>query len=233
MCSADAYEYPLQYTPVGAYEALTVVGLHLGPKTVSGNCSYTAIRSGSGRDPRQTYIPMPQTCTWSLFGVLQSTLAGAPLPQDPLTTSGTQVIFARKSAHLYAGTDSALPEGGFVWLYGPHYAWAGSGAHLVLPFAPYSLVATLTTDGDAPLNVTSVKVSHLLAGVKLKVAASTCKGLIAVGAGCSVTIAYDDSQITSPSGLAYDTVTIHLNAGAYSSDFTQGYTLEVPLPSDN
>ena len=51
---ARAYEYKLQYTPVGDYENLVVAGYQIVGRTIVGNCSYTAITSGSGRDPSET-----------------------------------------------------------------------------------------------------------------------------------------------------------------------------------
>ena len=116
--TARAYEYPLTFAPVGDYKNLVVAGYTISGKTVVGNCSYTAVRSGSGRDPRSFDIPVPQTCTWDRYGALLGTVAGAPFIPNPIKTSGTETIYARKSAHFFTGTDSALTDGGFVFKIG-------------------------------------------------------------------------------------------------------------------
>jgi hypothetical protein len=53
---------------------------------------------------------------------------------------------------------------------------------------------------------------------------------VAPGATCDVTVSYGFSTLRAPSGLAYDTLTLHLasNAGQVN-DFVQSYTLEVPV----
>ena len=105
---ALAHEYALPFIPLGNFENLVVAGYSIVGKKVVGNCSYVQITSGSGRDPRQTYTQIPQTCTWSLYGTLLSIASGAPAVPAPIATQGTETIYARVSKGLYAGFDSSL-----------------------------------------------------------------------------------------------------------------------------
>lgn len=237
---ARAYEYALQYTPPGNFKELVVAGYAIVGKSIVGNCSYTAIVSGSGRDPPTHYVPMPQTCTWDKFGNLLGVASGAPSVPNPVLTRGTQTIYARASAYFYAGSDSALPEGGFVFTFGSHFTWVTPNTYLVLPQQPYSFTVVLGSDGDVPLRVSRVKASTALAATvdnpatKIVVNSSSCSGLIPVGSTCSLSLTYSDAGLTSPSGLAYDTITLHplTNAGA-PTDFVQHITDMVSVPTDN
>jgi len=105
---------------------------------------------------------------------------------------------------------------------------------MVLPQQPYTFTATLSSNGDIPLTVKSVKATTSLTLTTVTIDSMTCTGSIPVGGTCDVTVTYNDSQLTSPSGLAYDGVTIHLvtNAGV-TDDFVQRYTDEVAIPVDN
>ncbi len=111
---------------------------------------------------------------------------------------------------------------------------------MVLPQQPYSFTATLSSDGDTPLRVTRVTAHTAIAkgpdnpATKVKIDNTTCTGLIPAGGTCSVALTYTDAGLTSPSGLAYDTLTIHLttNAGVVS-DFVQHFTLEVKVTPNN
>ncbi len=232
--NARAFEYPLQFSPVGAYKDLVVAGYQVVGKTIVGNCSYTEIRSGSGRDPRTVYIPLPQTCTWDWYGDLLSTVSGAPTVPNPVKTIGTETIYAWTSAHLFTGSDSSLSDGGFVFAYGSHYEWLTSNAYLVLPQQPYTFTTTLFSNGDHALQIKAVHAGTRLALTKATVDSTTCTGAIPVGSTCDVTVTYDDSRLTSPSGLAYDTLTIKVYTDAAAMDaFVQSYTDEVAIPSDN
>ena len=230
--TAQAYEYPLQYILYGNYENLVVAGYQIVGTTVVGNCSYTRITSGSGRDPHSTDTPIPQTCSWDLYGNLISTVAGAPTVPTPIATSGTETIYARPTAKLYTGTDSALHNGGFVFKYGSHYQWVTPAVYEVLSRqAPYSFTATISSNGDTALIVSTVKASALLGKVTLDT--TTCIGTVAVGATCDVSVTYDDTKFSSVTGLAYDTLTIHLKTTAgQSHDFVQSYTDVVRIPPD-
>lgn len=232
--AAQAFEYPLSFTPVGNYKDLVVAGYKFVKKTIVGNCSYTAIRSGSGRDPRTSYIPTPATCTWDLYGALISSVAGAPAIPTPVATSGTETIYAKKGKKLYTGTDSALSQGGFVFNYGSHYVWLTSNAYMVLPQQPYTFTATLSSNGDIPLTVKSVKATTSLTATTVTIDSTTCNGAIPAGGTCDVTVTYNDAGLTSPTGLAYDGVTIHVVSDAgVTDDFVQRYTDEVALPVDD
>jgi len=231
---AHAYEYPLQFTPIGNYEALVVAGYQFVGSTIVGNCSYTRITSGSGRDPRPGYTPVEQTCTWDLYGALLGTVAGAPAIPPPIATKGTQTIYARRSAHLYTGSDSDLTYGGFVFHWGAHYDWQTPNTYMVLPQQPYSFTATLISNGDIPLDVTAVTATTMLTKARVVIDSTTCNGLIAVGSTCAVTVTYDDHKLSSPTGLAYDALTIHLTSNAgVTDDFVQRYTDEVRVPVDD
>ncbi len=232
--AAQAIEYPLTFSPPGAYESLVVAGYVISGKTIIGNCSYTQISSGSGRDPKTTYTPIPQTCTWDLYGTLLSAAGGAPTVPSPVATSGTETIYARKSKHLYTGSDTGLHNGGFVFNWGPHYDWLTSNAYMVLPQQPYSFTATLISNGDSALGIKAVRATTALALSTVAINSTTCTGAIPVGGTCDVTVTYDDSKLTSPSGLAYDTLTIEIisNAGV-TDNFAQRYTDEVAIPVDD
>lgn len=229
--AALAFEYPLQYTPPGDYQDLAVVGLQFAGDSVVGNCSYTQITAGSGRDPKPVYTPMPQTCTWDLVGALLTVGSGAPLPQDPIATNGTQTIFAMASPELYAGTDSALAQGGFVFNYGSHYDWLTSNAYKVLKQGRYTFTATLASNGDTPLTINSVKASTAVKQTKASIGSTTCIGVIPAGGTCDMTVTYADGRLSSTTGLAYDTLTLHVTSdAAQTKDFVQSYTIQVHPP---
>jgi hypothetical protein len=228
----QAVEYPLRFAPVGNYKDLVVAGYQVSGDTVTGNCSYTRITSGSGRGGRTIYTPVPATCTWNLVGTLLGSVAGAPAVPPPLEVIGTETIYAIQSSNVYAGYDSALP-GGFVFDFGSHYAWLTSNAHLVLPQQPYTFTATIRSDGDMPLTVTAVKATKTQAKASIVVDGTTCLGQVPVGGTCDVTVTYDDARLSSTTGLAYDTLTIHLATDAgLTTDFVQGATLQVRVPKD-
>lgn len=230
---ASAIEYPLVYAPPGNFKDLVVAGYSFAGKTVVGNCSYVQITSGSGRDPHTTYTSVPQTCTWNLYGALLSTVSGAPSLPTPVGTNGSQTIYARRSANLFTGYDSTLNGGGFVFNYGPHYDWTSSNAYMVLPQQPYTFTATLLSDGDDPLTVTKVTAKTLLRGAGVTIDSTTCVGTIAVNSTCDVTVTYDDSKLSSATGLAYDSLTISLVSDAgMKNAFVQRYTDEVRIPPD-
>jgi hypothetical protein len=229
---SHAYEYQLQFTPVGNYENLVVAGYQIVNRTVIGNCSYIRITAGSGRDPRPGYVPYPQTCTWDLYGNLLSIASGAPAVPAPIATVGTETIYARVSAGLYTGSDSAL-RGGFVFTRGAHYNWQTPATYTVLPNnQPYTLTTALLSNGDIPLNVIAVH-AGATAGI-VKVDSTTCIGIIAVGTTCDITVTLDPSKLTSTTGLAYSTLTIKpaSNAGE-KTPFVQSFTIVVPIPPDD
>ncbi len=229
--SGGGNEHRLQFTPASGARGLVVAGYGLAPDplhgtVVIGNCSYYTVRSGSGRGGgyKTTTTYFNQTCTWDPYGNLLTVALGAPAIPSPISVSGTQTIYASTATGIYTGTDSALPGIGFVYAPGPQYAWLTPNPYTVIPQALYTVTATLRSDGDMPLNVASVEASVLAGGVT--VTGTTCSGQIPVGSICSVTVAYDPTRLRSTTGLAYDTLDIHVGTDAGNAvDFTQRYTI--------
>ena len=228
---AGAYEYPLQFTPNPGYRGLVVAGYAFEGSTVVGNCSYYTTgnngggKGGGGKAPvAKVYA---QTCRWDMFGNLLSVRPGAPVAAKVLSTKGTQVIFAETTNGEYTGTDSKLPERGFVNSKGSHYTWLTPNYDAVLQQMAYTLVATLESDGDTPVDITAVAPSALRGAVTLK--SSTCHGVIAVGKTCSITVLYDPTKLISVNGLARDSLRIDLTSDAGEAhDFIQRLTIVVP-----
>jgi hypothetical protein len=232
--SGGGNEYPLQFTPAAGARGLVVAGYGLAADPVHGtvvvgNCSYYTVHSGSGRGGGYKTITTyyNQTCTWDSYGNLLSIAAGAPVAPPPLAVNGTQTVYASDPASgIYTRIDSALPNRGFVFTPGSHYTWLTSNSYAVIPQATYSVTVTLKSDGDIPLGVSSVQASAL-AGIA-SVSGTSCTGMIAVGSTCAITVRYDPTPLQSPTGLAYDTLTIHLNAdSAQSVDWAQRYTIQL------
>lgn len=231
---ATAHEYPLQYTANGGARGLVVAGYEFVGNTVVGNCSYYTVTSGSGKGggyhSNTTYYN--QTCTWDLYGNLLTVAAGAPAVPAPLYVNGTQTVYAMNSNGGTTGSDSALAGHGFVNTLGSHYTWTTSNAYMVLNTTPYTFTATLASDGDVPLNISAADVGALLG--KTTLVSTTCIGTIAVGSTCSVTVTYDARKLKSPSGLAYDTLTLGVASDAgQASDFIQRYTVVVKVSDDD
>jgi uncharacterized repeat protein (TIGR03803 family) len=239
--SGGGNEYPLQFTPAPGARGLVVAGYALVPDTVhgmvvAGTCSYYTVRSGSGRGGGYRTITTyyNQTCTWDSYGGLLSIVAGAPIAPAPLGVNGTQTIYASDpQSGIYTGTDSTVPNRGFVFTPGSHFTWLTPNPYAVIPQAVYTVTVTLKSDGDIPLGVSSVEVSAL-AGVAT-VSDTTCAGTIDVGSTCAVTVTYDPTHLQSPTGLAYDTLTIRLNADSgQSSAWTERYTIQLtPANTDD
>ena len=228
--SGGGNEYSLQFTPASGARGLVVAGYALAADPVRGtivvgNCSYYTVHSGSGRGGgyRTTTTYYNQTCTWDQFGHLLGITAGAPAVPAPIAIKGTQTIYA-SSQGVYTGTDSALPGGGFVYTSGSHSSWLTPSPYTVIPQAPYAVTVTLKSDGDIPLTVASVQASAL-AG-QASVSSTSCSGQIAIGTTCSATVIYDPTALRSPTGLAYDTLDIHVNSDAGQTvDFVQRDTI--------
>ena len=231
---AGATEYALQFTPNPGYRGLVVAGYSFDQNgDVVGNCSYYTVSSGGGsgkgggshRGSTKDYL---QTCTWDLYGNLLKVTPGAPAIPTPVSFNGTTVIFAKNANGDATGTDLALPERGFVTSPGAHYTWLTPQHRGVLTYQmAYALTATLKSDGDMPLDITTVTPSALNAAVSLK--STTCmEKPLSKGETCSITVTYDDTKLTSADGVLLDTLRIDLtsNAGA-GHDFIQVYTLIV------
>jgi hypothetical protein len=227
--AAFAYEYPLQFQPNAGYRGLIVAGYQFQGNTVVGNCSYytvsaVGVKGGGGRVPAKIY---GQTCRWDMHGNLLSVTPGAPAIPGPIATKGSQIIYAIGADGVYTGTDSKLPERGFVNSPGSHYTWLTPSNNAVLHQNAYTLTATLKSDGDMPVNISSVTVSALNGIADLK--KTDCEGQIAVGAKCSITLRYDPTKLTSDTGLATDTLRIDLTSDAGEAhDFVERLTILLP-----
>jgi hypothetical protein len=227
--AAAAYEYPLQFTPNAGYRGLVVAGYKFSSdgSEVIGNCSYYTVSSagsGKGGGGHSTTKVYAQTCTWDLHGNLMGMAAGAPAIPLPLHINGTQIVYAVNANGDATGTDAALPEHGFVNTPGAHYTWLTPQNNGVLRQMVYTLTATLKSDGDAPLEITSVAPSALHSVVTLK--STTCIGETKVGDTCSITVTFDPTKLTPATALTLDTLRIDLtsNAGA-GHDFVQIFTI--------
>ncbi len=228
--AASAYEYPLQFTPPAGAVGIVVAGYDFNGDTVTGDCSYHTVHGGSGRGGGYKSITTyyNQTCTWDLYGNLLSTVVGAPTIPAPLAKRGTKTIYAINARDGRAGTDSALPLGGFVGTIGPHYSWHTSNAHLDLPQARFTFTLHLRSDGEMPLIVGNVSATSLIA--KATVRKTTCIATIAPPKGCAITVVYDPTSLMSPTGLAYDTLTVAVTSNAgQANDFVRSYTISVRI----
>jgi hypothetical protein len=226
--SAAAFEFPLQFTPAAGARNLVVAGYAFGGGKVSGNCSYSITRSGSGRGARSYTTYFNQTCGWDLHGNLLSVVSGAPTAPAPLSSVGGLTIYARDAAGDTTGVDLGH---GFVNVPSPLYSWAQpSGGYLFLASqAKATITLTVQSVGDLPLAVTKVTPSANLAKVSVK--STTCLAApLAPGGTCSVVITYDPSAI--PAGddpyTAYDKVSVTLvsNSGLAPA-FSE--TVETPI----
>lgn len=222
------YEYPLQFTPNAGSQGLVVAGYAFSGNTVLGNCSYFTTHSGSGKGGgyRTSTTYYNQTCSWDLYGNLLSITPGASAIPAPLSMNGTQTVYALNANGDYTGTDTTMPYRGFINTPGSHYSWLTSSAYAVLQQTPYTFSVTLSSNGDVPLNISSVGVSALLGHTLVN--SSNCIGEIAVGMTCTITVTYDATRLRTPSGLANDTLDISLVSDAgQANDFRQSYTVVV------
>jgi uncharacterized repeat protein (TIGR03803 family) len=232
--SGGGNEYALQYTPGAGARGLTIAGDALasdpvyGP-VVIGTCSYYTETSGSGRGGGYKTITTyyNHTCTWDAYGRLLNVINGAPSAPAPVGTNGTQTIYASDPASgIYTGVDSALATRGFVFTPGSHYTWLTPSPYAVIAQAVTTITLTLKSDGDMPLSVVSAQASAA-AGLP-SVTGSTCIGAIPGGSTCTVTVRYDPTRLKSPTGLAYDTLTVHLAGDAgLAVDWIQRYTIQL------
>lgn len=229
---AAAYEYPLQFTPNPGYRGLVVAGYYFQGAAVVGNCSYYTVSGGSGagkgggggRSHVKNYV---QTCTWDRHGNLLSIQQGGPAVPLPKYTKGSLIVYALDTNGDYTGTDIQLPGRGFVSSAGSHYTWLTSSSHTLLQQIVYTFTVTLKSDGDLPVDISSVQVSALQGAATLK--QTDCNGEIAVGAKCSITLSYDPTQLTSATALAADTLRIDLTSDAGEAhDFIQNLTIILP-----
>ena len=230
---AQAYEYRLQFTPNAGARGLVVAGYAFQGDTVLGNCSYYTVRSGSGRGGGYHTVTTHynQTCTWDLYGNLLGIAQGAPAVPTPIYTIGTQTVYATNVNGDFTGSDSKL-AGGFVDVPGPHYRWLTSNAYAVLQQARQTISVMLVSDGELPLTVSAVAATALSGTIGAT--GSTCIGVLAPGVTCVVNVSYDPTALRSPTGLAYDTLTISVTSDAgQASDFVQSYTIILIAPPDD
>jgi hypothetical protein len=240
---AYAYEYKLQFTPRGGAYGLVVAGYQFNSNTVDGNCSYYTVSAGSGRGSHGTRTNHYNTCSWDLFGNLISltSVSSAPVAPQPISTTGTEIVYAVSGA---SSTGRDTRGFGFVSTPSSHYAWQTvNGGYAVIPYAVYTITATLISDGDFPLNFAGATVASYTSGYitpspgTATVSASTCASSVPVGSTCSVTVSYNPTTIKCTSdayGYAYTKIDLSLvtNAGA-NIDFTQGFTITgVPICDD-
>ncbi len=228
--TAGAHDYPLQFTPNPGARGLVVAGYEFQGNHVVGTCSYHTVSGASGRGAGHAPVGrrFGQTCRWDMYGNLISVSPGAPAVPTVVSTKGTQVIYAVDANGDSTGTDLKHPERGFVSTPGPHYTWLTPNSDGVLTSQMvYTMTVTLESDGDVPVNITNVKASA--SGGVASVKSTTCDGQIDVGKTCSVTVTYDPTKLSSPKGLASDTLRIDLTSNAGDAhDFIQNFTIVLP-----
>jgi hypothetical protein len=222
---ASAHEYPLQFTPNAGYRSLIVAGYYFDSNNdVIGTCSYYTVKSARGGKQQATQYS--QTCKWDNHGNLLSVAKGTPETPDPVYTKGSLVVFAENGGE-YTGTDAKLPEHGFVNTPGSHYTWVTSTNAAVLHDFVYTFAVTLRSDGDGPVDITSLNPHAALGKVTLK--SSTCEGEIKVGSTCVIGVTYDPTGITSATGAVADTFRIAVVSDAGEPvDYIQKLTILVP-----
>ena len=225
---AVAYEYPLLFTANPGARGLVVAGYMFDANNnVVGNCSYYTVSGGGGKGgggrPAKTYS---QTCTWDSHGNLLAVTPGAMKTPAIQYTKGDLVVYAVNANGDYTGTDKDLPSHGFVNSQGSHYNWLTPSSNAVLHQGVYTLTATLQSDGDIPLNISSVTVSALHGIAALQ--STNCVAQINVGDKCSVTVTYDATQLTG-SGVTIDTLRIDVTSDAgQGPDFIQNFAIILP-----
>jgi Putative metal-binding motif len=239
---AFAYEFRLQLAVPPNARALSVIGYLFAGDTVIGNCSYDTVSACSGRGCHPVTTHHDNTCTWDLSGSLLSVAPGAPAPQSPLYTSGSEMVYA-VSGSSATGRDTR--GFGFVDTPASHYTWqTPNGAYDVIPYAPYTLTATLASDGDLDLTFGAASVVAQVSGTitpspgTATIASNTCTGPLAPGSTCTVTVTYDPTTILctpSPYGFVYTGVDLSLSTNAPAKpDFTQQYTVTgLPICDDD
>jgi hypothetical protein len=232
-----AYEYKLQFTPPSGARGVNVVGYALSDTGVSGLIHYSLVHCSSGRGAHCITTQYDFTGSWDFLGNPTGGTAGAPVAPAPLSVDGTRTVYANDGIHI-TGSDSAIAgvDKGFVITPSSHYTWqTPNNQYAVIPDAPYTFSASLSSDGDFDLNIADVVVSVANSGAlgnaqgAVSITANGCGPSVAPGASCTLTVTYDPTPIRctpSAQGLVYTTVTLTLatDAGA-NVDFTQRYTV--------
>jgi hypothetical protein len=239
---ARAYEYRLQFSQGGAY-GLTVAGYSFNGNTVEGNCSYYTVSVSSGRGGHSTRTNHYNVCTWDFYGNLISLtpVASAPVAPTPVSQTGTEIVYAISGTNQ-TGRDTR--GFGFVNTPSAHYSWQTvNGGYADIPYAVYTITATLKSDGDFPLVFDGANVAISLFGLyttsggTATVSATTCGSSVPVGSTCSVTVSYDPTTIKctgSPYGYAYTGIVLSLVTDAgVTTDFTERFTvMGLPICDD-
>jgi hypothetical protein len=233
----------LQFTPNAGANGLVVAGYQFSGNTVVGNCSYYVATAGSGKGGRGTITYHYNTCTWDLYGNLISMtpLSSAPVAPAPLSQNGTETVYAVNGAST-TGRDTR--GFGFVDTPAPHYSWQTvNGSYAVIPYAVYTVTATLISDGDVPLEYAGATVTPSVFGFytptpgTATISATTCGSSVAVGTTCSITVSYNPRTIKctgSPYGYAYTGLTlVPVTNSEGNTDFTIRFTVTgVPVCDD-
>ena len=240
---AYAYEYKLQFTPQAGARGLVVAGYQFSGNTILGNCSYYTVTASSGRGGHSVTTYHYNTCSWDLFGNLLSLtpVSAAPVAPPLISQTGTEIVYAIGGAST-TGLDTR--GFGFVTTPSSHYTWQTvNGGYAVIPYAPYTITATLISDGDLPLAFDGATVTASISGYitpapgTATVSATTCTNPVQVGSTCSVTVTYSPTSIRctgSPYGYGYTRIDLSLitDAGA-TIDFTEGFTITgIPICDD-
>jgi hypothetical protein len=227
---AQAYQYPLQFTPNPGYRGLVVAGYKFENNSVVGVCSYyttSGNSSGKGGGYTPTKRDYKQTCHWDLYGNLLSIKSGEPAAPAPLYTANGLTVYAVNNNGDSTGVDHTTGHG-FVNTPGSHYTW-------VTPSLPVPLVSStvfnetvlLKSDGDVVLTIDSVEVSSTNGVVTML--GTSCNGQLPVGATCSVQFSYNSGSLTSATGRVNDTVRVELTSDAGEAhDFVQKFITLVP-----
>jgi len=228
----------LQFAAQGGAQGLTVAGYEFRSETVVGNCSYYVLTSGGGRGAHSVRTNHYHTCTWDLYGNLLSMVPGEPSVPQPLSESGTEIVYA----FSVTGKTGRDTRGfGFVVTPSAHYSWeTANGGHAPIPYADYKVTATLISDGDSALKIEGKTVTAAISGTvtpspgTAAISASTCGSSLAVGATCSVTVNYNPKTIRctdNPYGYAYTKLAVSLVTDAgVTEEFTEGFTVTgVPI----
>lgn len=227
--AAGAYEYPLQFTPPPNAQGLMVAGYSIQGSTVVGNCSFHITTSGSGRGGGSHTTYFNQTCSWDIFGSLQTIVSGAPTAPTPISDVNGVVTYAVDGAGDSTGRDNPKAMGFVNKLSAQYVIDKANGGYLFLPSrSPVLIDLPIKSVGDYALKVTGISATGTAI---MTVKANHC-GKVAPGAACTVTVKYDPTNI--PKGdnpyTYYDHIAISLvsNSGqAYA--FTE--TVEVPIPA--
>jgi hypothetical protein len=232
---AYGYEFKLHFTPPGGAQGLVVAGYQFNNNSVVGNCSYYTASGGSGRGAHVTRTYHYNTCSWDLFGNLISLtpVSAAPVAPPPISQTGTVIVYAISGS---SNTGHDTRGFGFVNTPSSHYSWQTvNGGYADIPYAVYTVTATLVSDGDFPLDFDGATVAPSISGFitpspgTATVSSSTCADSVAVGATCSVTVSYNPTTIKctpDPYGYAYTKIDLSLVTDAGETiDFTQGFTI--------